>query len=166
MVSKGATSIWERWDSDTCGPGMNSEALLIQAGSLGAWFIESLAGITPHPDGPGFMKFNLQPCLTSGLNWLRAEVNTPYGVIVSNWHHEDEKWIWNIIIPPNTTAIIYIPGDDFNAITENGNSINSVPGILKLSGIQNGKCICHLDAGVYCFNVKNAIINNKIPVAL
>lgn len=34
MIGKGATTIWERWDCDTRDPGMNSEALLIQAGIL------------------------------------------------------------------------------------------------------------------------------------
>ena len=36
MISKGATTIWERWDTDTLGSGMNSQALLILSGNLDA----------------------------------------------------------------------------------------------------------------------------------
>ena len=59
MLSKGSTTIWERWDYDTRDPGMNSEALLIQAGNLDAWFYQTLAGI--RPAAPGFQKILIEP---------------------------------------------------------------------------------------------------------
>ena len=54
MISKGATTIWERWETDTRDPGMNSEALLILSGNLEAWFYQTLAGINYDPEQPGF----------------------------------------------------------------------------------------------------------------
>ena len=63
MLSKGATTIWERWDYDTRDPGMNSEALLIQAGNLDAWFYQTLAGI--RPAAPGFKKILIR----AGRGW-------------------------------------------------------------------------------------------------
>ena len=69
MLSKGATTIWERWDCDTRDPGMNSEALLIKAGNTDAWFYQTLAGInydpktiqfqTCHYPSPASWRFNL-----------------------------------------------------------------------------------------------------------
>ncbi len=41
MLAHGATTVWERWDSDTAGPGMNSEGLLILGTAKG--FSEILA---------------------------------------------------------------------------------------------------------------------------
>jgi alpha-L-rhamnosidase len=103
MLAKGATTIWERWDYDTRGPGMNSEALLIQAGDLDAWFYQTLAGI--RPDGPG-----IKPAVVGDLTWVKAHFDSPYGRIVSNWQIEGGQLTMDVTIPANTTATIVVPG--------------------------------------------------------
>jgi alpha-L-rhamnosidase len=108
MLSKGATTIWERWDFDTRDPGMNSEALLIQAGNLDAWFYQTLAGI--RPAAPGFKEILIQPTVVGDLTWVRAHFDSPYGRIVSDWKIEGDRFTMNVTIPPNTTAIIVEPG--------------------------------------------------------
>ena len=65
MISKGATSIWERWDQDTRDPGMNGESQMILAGNLGAWFYGTLAGINYDPQRPGFKHVVLRPALSA-----------------------------------------------------------------------------------------------------
>lgn len=108
MLAKGATTIWERWDYDTRGPGMNSEALLIQAGDLDAWFYQTLAGI--RPDGPGFKKILIKPAVVGDLTWVKAHFDSPYGRIVSNWQIEGGQLTMDVTIPANTTATIVVPG--------------------------------------------------------
>ena len=108
MLSKGATTIWERWDYDTRGPGMNSEALLMQAGNLDAWFYQTLAGI--RPAAPGFKKILIQPSIAGDLKWVKAHFDSPYGRIVSNWKIEGDQLIMDITIPANTTATVVVPG--------------------------------------------------------
>src|ERR1019366_9235572 len=61
MLSKGANTRLGRWAYETRGPGMNSEALLIQAGNLDAWFYQTLAGI--RPAAPGFKKILIKPAV-------------------------------------------------------------------------------------------------------
>ena len=109
MLSKGATTIWERWDYDTRGPGMNSEALLIQAGNLDAWFYQTLAGI--RPAAPGFKKILLQPSLLGDLTWVKAHFDSPYGRIVSNWKIANNRLTMDVTIPANTTAVVVVPGN-------------------------------------------------------
>jgi alpha-L-rhamnosidase len=108
MLSKGATTIWERWDYDTRDPGMNSEALLIQAGNLDAWFYQTLAGI--RPAAPGFKKILIQPTVVGDLTWVKAHFDSPYGRIVSDWKIEGGQLKMDVTIPANTTATIVVPG--------------------------------------------------------
>ena len=108
MLSRGATTIWERWDYDTRGPGMNSEALLIQAGNLDAWFYQTLAGI--RPAAPGFKKILIQPAIVGGLTWVKAHFDSPYGRIVSDWKIEDNQLTMDVTVPANTSATIMVPG--------------------------------------------------------
>ena len=108
MLSKGATTIWERWDYDTRGPGMNSEALLIQAGNLDAWFYQTLAGI--RPAAPGFKKILIQPAIVGNLTWVKAHFDSPYGRIISDWKIEDNQLTMDVTVPGNTSATIIVPG--------------------------------------------------------
>ena len=108
MLSKGATTIWERWDFDTRDPGMDSEALLIQAGNLDAWFYETLAGI--RPAAPGFKRILIKPTVVGDLTWVKAHFDSPYGRIVSDWKIEGNQLTMNVTVPANTTATIVVPG--------------------------------------------------------
>jgi alpha-L-rhamnosidase len=108
MLGKGATTIWERWDCDTRDPGMNSEALLIQAGNVDAWFYQTLAGI--RPAGPGFKKILIQPSIVGDLTWVKTHYDSPCGRIVSNWKRTGNQLVMDIVIPANTTATVVVPG--------------------------------------------------------
>jgi len=108
MLAKGSTTIWERWDYDTRGPGMNSEALLIQAGNLDAWFYQTLAGI--RPAAPGFKKIIIEPSIVGDLTWVKAHFDSPNGRIISNWKIEGNQLTMDVTVPANTTAIVVVPG--------------------------------------------------------
>jgi alpha-L-rhamnosidase len=87
---------------------MNSEALLIQAGNLDAWFYQTLAGI--RPAAPGFKKILIQPTVLGDLTWVKAHFDSPYGRIVSDWKIEGGQLKMDVTIPANTTATIVVPG--------------------------------------------------------
>jgi alpha-L-rhamnosidase len=109
MISKGATTIWERWDTNTRDPGMNSESLLILAGNLDAWFYQTLAGINYDRQNPGFKHVIIKPMVLGDLKWVNAYYDSMYGRIVSNWKLDGDKFAMNITIPANTTATVYVP---------------------------------------------------------
>lgn len=152
MVGKGATTIWERWDTDTRGPGMNSEALLIQAGSLGAWFVETLAGIAPDSAGPGFVRLRLCPHPVPGLEWARAEIQTPHGPARSHWRQEQGRWVWEVTVPPNTAALARIPCDPPDDLREGGVLVADAPGVSG-AHFQDGAVVLELGAGNYAFSL-------------
>jgi alpha-L-rhamnosidase len=104
MVEQGATTIWELWNGNTADPAMNSQNHIMLLGDLITWCFEDLAGIAPAK--PGFKSIRLNPVFPQKLNYVNASYQSPYGLIKSSWHREGNTIIWDVIIPPNTTAIL------------------------------------------------------------
>ena len=73
------------------------------------WFFRGIAGI--HQDGKsaGFKNIVFRPYFTSKLTNASASYDSPYGTIESNWNWKDKSFIWNIKIPANSGANLYIP---------------------------------------------------------
>ena len=80
MVSKGGTSIWERWDRDTRDPGMNGQSQTILAGYLGAWMYQTLGGIAYDTKQPGFKNIIMHPEPVGDLRWVNASFESLYGL--------------------------------------------------------------------------------------
>lgn len=115
MIEKGATTCWEQWNGyysqiHSCFP------------YIGGWFYKGLAGIQWDQKEPGFKNVILRPGLVKSVDWVKCSYESPYGEIVSNWKAQDDVFEWQISIPPNSTATVYIPGID---IRENGKAIDS-----------------------------------------
>ncbi|MDR2643781.1 MAG: family 78 glycoside hydrolase catalytic domain [Planctomycetaceae bacterium] len=109
MVKKGATTIWELWNGDTANPAMNSGNHVMLVGDLVIWYYEYLAGIKPDPEKPGFEHIVMKPHLFDGLQYVNAEYNSIKGTIISNWKKTNNKFHWEIYLPPSTTADIHLP---------------------------------------------------------
>ena len=151
MISKGATSIWERWDSDTRGPGMNSEGLLMLAGNLEAWFYQTLAGINYDKTEPGFKHIILRPQPVGDLTFVKADFRSMFGVIKSDWEIEKKRFLWNITIPANTTATIYIPTKNSKSICESGRPVANIQAIEFLR-MEGGTALYEVGSGRYEFS--------------
>ncbi|HXI68796.1 MAG TPA: family 78 glycoside hydrolase catalytic domain [Verrucomicrobiae bacterium] len=118
MVEQGATTIWELWNGNTAEPSMNSGNHVMLIGDLVVWFYEYLAGIAPG--SPGFKTIVMKPTPVGDLTFVKATHNSPYGLIASEWHKDGKKFDWQIEIPANTKATVYLPGSSIDKITENG----------------------------------------------
>jgi len=110
-VKKGATTIWERWNSilpngDFDESGMNSLNHYAY-GSIGSWLYEKVAGIRCME--PGYKKIRIQPTLTKGMTEVSATYESIYGTIVSAWSCREGKICVDVQIPVNTTAVIQLP---------------------------------------------------------
>ena len=74
------------------------------------FFHEAVAGIRPDPKQPGFKHTLMKPALTDTLSWAQAEHQSLYGPIKSHWQKKDDVFRWEISIPVNCTATVYVPG--------------------------------------------------------
>lgn len=162
MISQGATTIWERWDSNTAEPGMNSEALLILAGNLDAWFYQTLAGINYDTENPGFKQIIMKPTPIGDLKWVKASHKTMYGTITSDWTYNDHDFKWNVTIPANTYATLYIPADSENDVFENGEPV-SKSGNIEFIRMENGKAVFNVSSGSYSFKSKTNSVKTHFP---
>jgi len=166
MIEKGSTTIWERWDTDTGDASMNSEALLILAGNLDAWFYQTLAGINPDPARPGFKHTIIRPQPVGDLTWARAHHDSPYGRISSSWKLEGDALTLDIAIPANTRATVHVPAKSVEAVIESGPSTelragkptDKVEGV-KFLRFEKGVAIFEVGGGNYQFQ---SILNRRI----
>ena len=142
MVKKDATTIWELWNGDTADPAMNSANHVMLLGDLIIWFYENLAGIKNDPQTVGFKKIVMEPVFPEGLNEVNASYQSPYGLIESKWTRtDDNRIVWFVSIPANTTATIRLP---------NGFGVNVIEkeGVLSQKD-ENGIQIIELGSGSY-----------------
>ena len=147
MVKQGATTIWELWNGDRGDPGMNSGNHVMLLGDLITWFYENLAGIKPDPGIPGFKHILMKPYVLGDLSYVNASYNSIYGKINSSWKLENSNFKWEVTIPANTTATVYIPTLNNEEVLENNKPAAKSDGIrfvkwednLEVFEIQSGK---------------------------
>ena len=113
MVSKGATTWWERWNGDTGDPSMNSYNHYA-FGSVMAWVYRRAAGIDTDATGPGFHHLTIQPHFDPALPTLHVEYDSSYGTIISDWQQSQHRF--SITIPANTTATVLLPSNKTESI--------------------------------------------------
>jgi alpha-L-rhamnosidase len=153
MIENGATTIWELWNGNTADPSMNSHNHVMLLGDLIVWFYEYLAGIQNEPGSAGFEKISLHPYPVEGLEFVTASFYSVRGEIRSSWKKTDGNFLWDITIPGNTTAIIYIPVSGGKQITEGGQKIAVVPGV-KFIKTDGSYSVYEAGSGKYSFSVK------------
>ena len=156
-VKMGATTIWERWDgqkpdSSFQTPGMNSFNHYAY-GAIGDWMYRNITGIDIYGDGVGYKKIRIQPHLGGGLSYADASLETVYGKLAVHWKTDNEKLLLDVTIPPNASAVVYVPASGAGAITENGKSLASQNEISV--GTSDGKYIeLKIGSGEYHFAAK------------
>jgi alpha-L-rhamnosidase len=154
-VKQGATTIWERWDGWTeekgfQDPGMNSFNHYA-FGSIGEWLYRFVAGIDLDTEKPGYKHFRIKPFPGPGLEFAQAEYNSIHGTIVSGWKVMGGRITMNITIPPNTTAMVFVPTEDASKITEGGNPAAESEGV-KFLRVENSAAIFEVSSGTYVFS--------------
>jgi alpha-L-rhamnosidase len=106
MIRNGATTWWERWNSDKGDPAMNSFNHYA-FGSVMAWVYRYVAGI--DAGAPGFKKIVIRPRPGPGLTHAHGEYDSVYGKIASEWRGTPEAFTLRVTIPANTTATVHLP---------------------------------------------------------
>jgi alpha-L-rhamnosidase len=112
-VTKGATTVWERWDAVRPDGSINPGEMLsfnhYAFGAVGAWLYGTVAGIRAAPE-LGWRRVLVRPRPGGGLTRARARVVTPYGPVESAWRIEGSRFSLNVEVPPNTAALVWLPG--------------------------------------------------------
>ncbi|MCX2575551.1 glycoside hydrolase family 78 protein [Pedobacter sandarakinus] len=112
-VTKGATTIWERWD------GLKPDGSFQTAdmnsfnhyayGAVGDWMYKNIAGIMPIVEHPGYKMFSIAPKPGGKLTSATATFESVYGSIKSSWAVENGIFKMDVVIPANSSATIIFP---------------------------------------------------------
>ncbi|WP_017434120.1 glycoside hydrolase family 78 protein [Saccharococcus caldoxylosilyticus] len=158
-VKKGATTIWEHWDSikpdgSFWSDDMNSFNHYAY-GSIGDWMYRVVAGLDMDETEPAFKRIRIQPRISGPeLTYAKASYHSMYGLIESSWHLSDDEVEVKVQIPANTTAEVLLPDAKLKEVKESGSSIESVTGIY--SAIETTKGVqLTVGSGVYHFVYPN-----------
>jgi alpha-L-rhamnosidase len=151
-IEQGATTIWERWNSYSKDKGFGDVKMNsfnhYSLGACGEWMFRSMLGI--ETDGAGFKKITMKPELGEGITWAKGHYDSIQGRIGSDWKIENKTFHWNITVPANTTATVYVPTKDAAAVTESGKAAAEAEGV-KFLRMENDRAVYQVAAGSYGF---------------
>ena len=159
MAENGATTIWELWNGNTANPAMNSQNHVMLLGDLLIWMNENLAGIQSDRVEVAFKKIIMKPSLVNGLQYVEASYQSPYGTIISSWKKDANQWQWDITVPGNTTAVIYLPAASATDVREGGKPVTNSDSI-KFLKMEEGSALFEIGSGSYRFTTKQSPFNN------
>lgn len=162
MVEQGATTIWELWNSDTAPPEKMNSRNHFALGAIGDWFYGYLAGIKPVVEKPGFKLSVIAPKPAGDLQWAEGDIETDYGMLSSKWEKTETGLKMDIVVPANTTALVYVPtlGISNPTVKEagktlllNGDFVENSDGV-SYSRLTADAVVFNVGAGTYSFIVE------------
>jgi alpha-L-rhamnosidase len=147
-ITKGATTIWERWDGIKPGgsfqdPSMNSFNHYAY-GAIGEWMYGVVAGLEIDEHAPGYKHILIQPRPGGGLTHANASMESMYGYVASGWEIADGKLSVRVEVPANTTATVRLPKAKLEEVSEEGKPLVDRADIL---GARQSRDAVVLDVG-------------------
>jgi len=153
-IKNGATTIWERWDGWTEDGGFQDPSMNsfnhYSFGAVGRWLFGTVAGI--DTDNPGFKKIIIRP-QPGEITSAKASYDSINGEIATDWVQKGGTFRLDVTIPTNTTATVYVPADDVEAVTESGEKIADAEAVEFLR-IVNDCAVFAVGSGQYRFESK------------
>ena len=154
MLDRGATTIWELWNGDTANPWMNSQNHVMLLGDLLIWYYEHLAGIRNADDSNAFRLIEMKPDFPKGLESVDATYHSVRGPITSSWKIKEGNMLWDIDIPVNSEAMVYIPTTSAQIVFESGKPASKAKSVRFLR-MEAGRAVYQIGSGNYHFVVRN-----------
>lgn len=109
MVTRGATTTWERWNSDVGDVSMNSFNHYA-FGAVCSFLYRRIGGIEPIE--PGFRRFRVAPVLDRRFRSATTSLDSASGRIVVAWRHDGSRVSLDVTVPANTVAHVVLPDVD------------------------------------------------------
>ena len=146
MIDETGGSIRESWGK------FDSSNQIEGFTAAGNWWYRNLVGIMPRLGAPAFREFDLRPTVPEAISNYDFRYDSPRGMIESHWKASDSNVEWTIVVPPNSTAHISVPGKDIEG--------TEVPGITPVSK-EVGRVNYTVESGRYSFRFTKADPVNK-----
>jgi alpha-L-rhamnosidase len=156
LVGHGATTMWERWNGDQMrgDPSMNSYNHYAY-GAVADWIYSYAAGIDALDTDAGYHTIYLHPNFDARLGGLQLRYTSRYGEIRSSWSTKGNTVLWNVTIPPNTTAHLPLNSTQQSAFSLDGVALAKSTKVHAI-GETGGQTIFVLPAASYSFTVASS----------
>ncbi len=109
MPKFGATTVWEAWEGNSTKSRGIASLNHYSKGAVCSWLFDSLAGINMGDEPNTFV---IKPIVGGSLTYAKATYQSVYGKVESGWKIESGKVIFDVVIPPNTSATIVLPNGE------------------------------------------------------
>jgi alpha-L-rhamnosidase len=137
QVTRGATTVWERWDAIRADgsihdgrlvlPDHESEMLSFNHYAYGAvidWVYRHLAGIAPDAEAPGYQHVILAPKPADGIDSVAASVETALGTVRVEWSTDnDGRFLARYAIPFGVRATFEPPATEASVVRIDGSMV-------------------------------------------
>ncbi|MGS2586189.1 alpha-L-rhamnosidase [Streptomyces hebeiensis] len=111
QIDRGATTMWERWDSITPDGGFQDAGMNsfnhYAYGSVGEWMYATIAGIAPG--APGFKKVVVRPRPGGVVTRAEGRYDSLYGPVTTRWKTDSAGFRLTVSLPANTTGEVWVP---------------------------------------------------------
>lgn len=104
QLAKGATALTESWMAS---PLVSNNHLML--GHLMEWFYGGLVGIQQDKGSVGYQKILFKPHPVGDIREAQATHESSYGTIKASWKSSQNKFEFNLEVPPNTIATVELP---------------------------------------------------------
>ena len=160
-VRQGATTVWERWNSYTLADGFGDKSMNsfnhYAYGVVAEWMYRYMIGIEADHECPGFKHIILQPRpdtrsdeeMPEGqerITHASASYASPVGEIKVNWSMNDGMFTYDVTLPEDSNATLYLPRLNKSSYKQNGN-------VVDVSTQENGIISISLSGGTHHFEV-------------
>ncbi|MCW2898814.1 MAG: rhamnosidase [Streptosporangiaceae bacterium] len=157
QIDKGATTMWERWDSikpdgSFQDKGMNSFNHYAY-GSVGEWMYQNITGISAGE--PGYRRVVIRPRPGGDVHRASGRYDSVYGPITTRWEVRDGRFTLDVSVPVNTTAEVWVPAASAGAVTEGGRKATTATGV-RFVRTQDGNAVFTVGSGSYRFSAAQA----------
>jgi len=126
----------------------------VMMGSIDAWFYKYIAGIQSDEATPAFASFIVKPPVLDSLGYARGSIQTLRGTITSEWKKQNGFFTLKVIVPFNTSALVFIPGDEKKQVSEGGVPVKHALGVEVLD-FKDHALQFRVNSGTYLFTIHN-----------
>lgn len=119
-VNKGATTMWEHWNSIKEDGSFWSDAMNsfnhYAYGCVGDWMYSKICGVDIDEGGAGYTKIVLAPKPIKRLGFARCSIDTVSGLIESAWYYSSDAIHYEFTVPAGSRAKIILPDGSSYAV--------------------------------------------------
>lgn len=153
-IERGATTIWERWNSimpdGSFGPVEMNSFNHYAYGAVGEWMYRTMAGVSALE--PGYRSILVAPELGEGIDHVDLTHETRYGTVRSAWERDGDDLHLEVEIPAGSTATVRVPASSRWAVTEGGVPAEDADHV-RLVEVEDDHVVYEVGSGAYVFAV-------------